>query len=471
MSLLLDALRRAEEARRAKEVGGTAPSADNANTVGKAGETRIASRTPPDTGARAPTAHEAPNAYRDDPAEMTESGLALEEIEYPPDVFPAAPTPIPQAVRARNTLESVGSKDATQRDTARNVFAAKQPSVQLTSDPSSRKWILPVIAVALLAISGGGWYVWKEVNRVSSPIVARAPSPTPPTTLPPAGAGTGQLGAKAQTPAAAPDKIDTKVAEAPAPPLLPPPLREAPPSKAAILSKVAPDKVLTRREALATRLRDAPVRQDPPPGLKLARSPEVPRVNPDLALAYQSLASGNHTEARRLYLKLIAVEPLNIDAHLGLATAAARLGDSAAAVQQYRQVLALDPRNGLAIMGLVALNEGIPSAALEIELRTLVGRNPEAAPLHFSLGNIYAAERRWTEAQQAYFEAFRIDPANPDYLFNLAVSLDQLRQSRLALDYYKRAADIAVKRGGGQFDRDVVAKRIKELSGDAERAN
>ena len=160
-----------------------------------------------------------------------------------------------------------------------------------------------------------------------------------------------------------------------------------------------------------------------------------------------------------------------MDAQLGLATAAARGGDSALATRHYRQVLALDPRNGLAIMGLVALNEGAQPASLEIELRTLIGRNPDAAPLHFALGNLYASGRRWTEAQQAYFEAFRIDPMNPDYLFNLAVSLDQLKQTRLALDYYRKADTMALARGGGQFDRNTVATRIRELSSETGRSN
>ena len=121
-------------------------------------------------------------------------------------------------------------------------------------------------------------------------------------------------------------------------------------------------------------------------------------------------------------------------------------------------------------MGIIALNDGVPPAALEIELKTLIGRNPEAAPLHFALGNLYSSGLQWTEAQQAYFEAFRIDPQNADYLFNLAVSLDQLKQPRLALDYYRKAESVALAGGGGQFDRGNIAKRIREL-GDAVRIN
>ena len=230
-------------------------------------------------------------------------------------------------------------------------------------------------------------------------------------------------------------------------------------------------RVSTGREAIANNLRDAPVAQEAAPKLRLTQSSGSPRLNPDLAIAYQALAGGDYTAAQKLYAKLVSAEPLNVDAQLGLATAAARSGDKSSATQHYRRVLALDPRNGLAIMGLVALNDGAQPASLEIELKTLIGRNPDAAPLHFALGNLYAGSQRWTEAQQAYFEAFRIDAANPDYLFNLAVSLDQLRQTRLALEYYRKAEAIAAARGGGQFDRNTITRRIRELSGEAGRSN
>jgi tetratricopeptide (TPR) repeat protein len=238
-----------------------------------------------------------------------------------------------------------------------------------------------------------------------------------------------------------------------------------------IAASSATARLLTEREALAKKIKDTPVPMEGALGLKLARSTEPVGINPELTTAYQSLASGNYALAQKQYARLVAAEPLNIDAQLGLATAAARSGDKASATQHYRRVLALDPRNGLAIMGLVALDEGAQPATLEIELKTLLGRNPDAAPLHFALGNLYASGKRWTEAQQAYFEAFRIDALNPDYLFNLAVSLDQLRQSRLALDYYQKAERVAAAGGGGQFDRSTIARRIRELGAETGRSN
>jgi tetratricopeptide (TPR) repeat protein len=456
MSLLLDALRRAEEARRAKEVEANATPAKPVVATGKPAR----SQTKPAAPLRELTMEELA------PASTPVQDFALEEMSNP-DVEPySGRAALSESARSRNAQLVPEAREVTQRDAVRNVFAAKQSGTQLPADNGKRKWIVPLVAVAVTMVGAGAWYVWNEVSRVSQPAIARAPLQTP--ALPPASPNIGQAGSK--PPGIAPAS-DTKVAEPALPPLLPPPLAAAPVPKIGAPAGSASERLLTKREALAKRLRDAPTAKEAPTGLKLARSLEPPKVSPELALAYQSLANGNYADAQKRYSTLVGVEPLNIDAHLGLATAAARGGDKAFAVQHYRQVLVLDPRNGLAIMGLVALNEGAPSATLEIELRTLVGRNPDAAPLHFALGNLYAGESRWTEAQQAFFEAFRIEPANPDYLFNLAVSLDQLRQRRLALDYYKKADAISAAKGGGQFDRNTLAKRINELGAETGRTN
>ena len=49
-----------------------------------------------------------------------------------------------------------------------------------------------------------------------------------------------------------------------------------------------------------------------------------------------------------------------------------------------------------------------------------------------------------------------------DYLFNLAVSLDHLRQPRLAAQHYRLAMEASAKRPAA-FERDKVQKRLNEL--------
>ncbi|MCY7389710.1 MAG: hypothetical protein LH481_16910 [Burkholderiales bacterium] len=480
MSLLLDALRRAEEARRAKEASsnatqaeGNAPSASKSQPLLPEAPSSSPSFSPVPSSPPSELTLDDPDAITPDQSRSLEaseiapftayqSGLALEEISGA-RVEPTAPAESNTEVVSRSATKTSATIETRQRDAARNVFASKQP-LQTKEGSDKRKWLLPIIAGIFVILGAGGWYVWNEISRVSRPSIARPSSP--PAALPPAAPNPRQIGSK---PIPKDVPMVAQIEEAPLPPLLPPPAVEAPLPTLPAASATA--RALSEREALAKKLNDAPVAKEAEVGLKLARTIEPPRLNPELAIAYQSLANGDYALAQRQYSKLVLAEPLNVDAHLGLATAAARGGNGAMAARHYRQVLALDPRNGLAIMGLVALNEGAQPASLEIELKTLIGRNPDAAPLHFALGNLYAGGRRWTEAQQAYFEAFRIDAANPDYLFNLAVSLDQLRQTRLALEYYRRAEAVALAKGGGQFDRATVARRIKELSSENGRSN
>ncbi len=468
MSLLLDALRRAEEARRAKEA--------ESNSAPTAGSNKRTDSEPPAPSADFPALELGPeeepplrrranSGSSAQPAELLpfnaydDGELSLEALVPPPDVAPPPPkTPhVVTLVAPPPVAQSIDpQQNVAQQEMARTVFAAKQPKSQLARETSNRKWLLPVTAVIVVVLGAGGWYVWREIDKMSRPAVARAPS-APPSALPPAAANTGQIGGKQVVPpGAAP-----KVAPPPLPPLLPPQAIDSPAPKFAIVP--ATERAMTEREALARKLKDAPITSEPEVGLRLSRSAPQARINPDLTSAYNLLAAGDYPAAVQQYRKLVAAEPLSVDAQLGLATAVARAGDKAQASQHYRRVLALDPRNGLAIMGMIAMNEGVPTVALEIELKTLIGRNPAAAPLHFAMGNLYSSGLQWTEAQQAYFEAFRIDPQNADYLFNLAVSLDQLKQPRLALDYYRKAQSVSLAGGGGQFDRGNIAKRIREL--------
>jgi uncharacterized protein HemY len=79
-----------------------------------------------------------------------------------------------------------------------------------------------------------------------------------------------------------------------------------------------------------------------------------------------------------------------------------------------------------------------------------------------TLGNLYASQSRWAEAQSAFFEAHRLEPDNADVLYNLAVALDNLNQPRLAADFYRRALTQARGRNV-QFDARAAERRAADL--------
>jgi tetratricopeptide (TPR) repeat protein len=187
-----------------------------------------------------------------------------------------------------------------------------------------------------------------------------------------------------------------------------------------------------------------------------------PTLHPMLPQAYAALQSGQLGEAQRLYNDVLGTEPRNIDAQLGLAAVAVRQGNSDEAARRYLLLLELEPQNALAQSGLIALLGRADPLAAESRLKQLIAREP-TAHLYFTLGNLYADQSQWAAAQFAYFQAHHLEPANPDYAYNLAVGLEHVSQPKLALGYYQRAMQLAAVRGRANFNLAQAQERIGKL--------
>ena len=472
MSLLLDALKRAEEAKRAKGQEGQQSSGAGVIKAEKPAAFEELSLEALEDYAKVPTEAVSPQPppkklvidfTKDAPPDRqaADASASVTSSRARAETVSTLPTArlVRQDFSLRATVDSPVDEGA-QRETAKNVFAAK-PGTQSKGQTVRGKLLLPLIAFLIVGLGSAGWYVWNEVTRFSRgapSALAVRPAPSSTAALPPASQNIGQAGTKVtETGSAA-------VTQA-LPPLLPPPAKEAAlPKVATTRSGNGSGYVLSERELLAKSLKEASGRapKEAPVSLKLSQTINAPRVNPEVLAAYAALTKGDYAQAKQSYEKVVQAEPFNLDAHLGLAAAAARSGENALAAQHYRRALELDPRNGAALAGMLAVSSSVNPQALEIELKTLIGKDPDSAALQFSLGNLYAGDRRWSEAQQAYFEAYRLESENADYRYNLAVALDQMKQSKLALDYYQKALAQAA-RSGGQFDRVAVQRRIVEL--------
>jgi tetratricopeptide (TPR) repeat protein len=257
---------------------------------------------------------------------------------------------------------------------------------------------------------------------------------------------------------------------------------EAPPTAAPLAPQLIPSAPLLRSEPLperplppfppaaapAPKPKPAPAAQKPataPPRDTVLVSPgnAAPTINPMLAEAYAALQAGRFEAAEALYTRLVEGAPRDIDALLGLAAIALRDGRSDDAVRRYLEILEIDPRNAFAQSGLIGLRGGADPLAAETRLKHLIAREPSDF-LYFTLGNLYADQSLWAQAQQAYFQAYHLESGNPDYAYNLAVSLEHLAQPNLALGFYRRAEELAVSRGHANFDPVRVRERIATLS-------
>jgi len=198
--------------------------------------------------------------------------------------------------------------------------------------------------------------------------------------------------------------------------------------------------------------------------LSIQKSRSIDPIEHKLEKAWLAYDIGDRQTSRRLYNEVLSAEPQNRDALLGIGAISIVEGDQPSAIDAYIRLLEIDPTDPIASAALSDLRTS-DSNAREVEryLVNMLQKNPKSSPLNFATGNFYARRGQWQDAQKHYFVAWENDADNADYLFNLAVSMDQLNKPEQALAFYRdsiaRAGDRQVS-----FSREAVRKRIAALS-------
>lgn len=185
-------------------------------------------------------------------------------------------------------------------------------------------------------------------------------------------------------------------------------------------------------------------------------------LDPALSEAYAAFQQGKLPQAEEAYQRALDHDPWNGDALHGMATLHLRQGRPDLAEPFYQKALEADPRDARALAGLISLQGPADPVRAESRINFLLARMPESTFLNFSRGNLLAEQGRWSEARQAYARAASRDSTNPDYLFNLAVSLDRLQQAGAAARYYQQALAESEGRPAG-FDRLAAMERLKKI--------
>ena len=206
-------------------------------------------------------------------------------------------------------------------------------------------------------------------------------------------------------------------------------------------------------------------KRDVSPGsmLSIQKNKKTDPVGEKLDAAWLAYEAGRYDEATTEYKEVLAIEKNNRDALLGLGAIAVIKKDNVVARDIYLAVLEQDPRDAMATAALAGLHDESSLKSDEEYLLSMLEKNPGAQHLNFALGNNYAQQNRWKSAQQHYFNAWQSDHENADYIFNLAVSLDQLNKQQQAINYYRESL-LKAENKQVSFSREAVQKRINELA-------
>ncbi len=229
-----------------------------------------------------------------------------------------------------------------------------------------------------------------------------------------------------------------------------------------LITEREPDPVVFEDEKTAAASLPDKIAVDPR-AIQISKSNQLEKRSVIVNEAYKAFNAGQLDTARSLYLDAIRLQPENRDAHLGLAAIAIKNNDPAAAYSHYAILLKLNPDDALAISALQSLYQSPDPVRDESAIKLLLQKEGDVPYLYFNLGNIYARQQRWPEAQQAFFDAYRLDTGNVDYVLNLAISLDHMQQYATAYDYYQTALDLAAQ-SNNDINFVAIKQRVDVLS-------
>jgi tetratricopeptide (TPR) repeat protein len=433
--------------------------------------------------------------------------VAEQKVAEPAVTMPlrAEPADAPGSSRA---IPPAASSQAQRRESARAVFNAKAGS------PASRRRNLigVVVLVALFPLVGGAYFLLQSLGIFAQGNQYNIPTSYDPSAVPVLAV---EESADAVQESALPDLLAVAdVADAPVDPaavaILEVPVEapaellvqlsvEAPveaPVEVAVEAPVAtsaevlPEVPAVETVAVASPITEPAAAPLPPASVDSARTADAvvavvasppepaapitivrsstPQIDLVVVQAYSAFQARDYVDARALYQQALRATPNSRDAMLGIAAVAMLQGESTLARNMYTRLLEQDPRDALARAGLLETVPASDPVRTESELRTLFDSHPDVAPLAFALGNLYASQRRWNEAQQAYYDALRAakagaaDPVSPDYAFNLAVSLERLNQPQSAYEFYREALQQSAQ-VQPNFDPRVLRQRLEDL--------
>jgi len=175
----------------------------------------------------------------------------------------------------------------------------------------------------------------------------------------------------------------------------------------------------------------------PPPGQVILSVDEA------LEVALQLHRNGSLEPAEKLYRKVIAAAPENLNALHYLGVLCHQQRRNAEAAESIQRIIELDPQNADAHNNLGNVLEGLGKLTeAEACYRRAIDLKPDHDPACNNLGVILMAQMKVAEALGAYRRAVALAPDSADYRYNMGNALRKSGNIEEAVDAYRKAVEL-----------------------------
>ncbi|MBK6453099.1 MAG: tetratricopeptide repeat protein [Proteobacteria bacterium] len=165
-------------------------------------------------------------------------------------------------------------------------------------------------------------------------------------------------------------------------------------------------------------------------------------VETEKALANIAISSGRYEAGAAAFRRLLARNPQDADAHIGLGEALAGLGQGAEAEASYRRAVAVEPAYWSAYTALAAhlFRRGKSDEAVAA-MRKVTELVPSSANAWSNLGGVLQMQGQFAESLEAYRHSLRLEPSKEAYS-NLATTYFLQGRFAEAIANYERAVEL-----------------------------
>jgi tetratricopeptide (TPR) repeat protein len=162
--------------------------------------------------------------------------------------------------------------------------------------------------------------------------------------------------------------------------------------------------------------------------------------------ADRALREGDYVSAEKLYRDLLAKDPRDKDARLGLSFTLLKKRQLQDAYDHAARVIMIDPLSARAhsLLGSAILASGDFRSSVE-EFRTAISINNNDAPAVAGLAMVDFYENRLESALRGLRRAVTLEPEEPDYIFNLGQTAARSERYKEAADAYEKFLIVAPK--------------------------